>query len=31
VAEVMNSFLTGEPIQIQERAWRLSWDTWNMG
>jgi hypothetical protein len=30
-AEAMNRFLTGEPIQVQERAWRLSWDTWDMG
>jgi hypothetical protein len=30
-AEAMSRFLTGEPIQVEERAWRLSWDTWDMG
>jgi hypothetical protein len=30
-AEAMNRVLTGEPVQLEERAWRLSWDTWNMG
>jgi hypothetical protein len=30
-AEAMNRFLTGEPVQAEERAWRLSWDTWDMG
>ena len=30
-AEAMNRVLTGEPVQLEERAWRLSSDTWNMG
>lgn len=26
-AEAMDRFFAGEPVQVEERAWRLSWDT----
>lgn len=30
-AEAMDRFFTGQPIHLEERAWRLSWDTWDIG
>ena len=30
-AEAMSRALRGEPVRAEERAWRLSWDTWDMG
>ena len=30
-AEAVNRVLTGEPVRAEERAWRLSWDSWDIG